>query len=59
MPNYLTRQEVADLLKISTKSVSLAVKNGSLPQPVKVLQSDRWDDSELKQFIENNSRKGK
>ncbi len=36
MSEYLTREEVADLLKINARSVERLVRQGKLPEPVQL-----------------------
>lgn len=56
--SYLTRHELADVLKVTPRTVHNYVKNGLLPEPLKVGRRLLWGQAELFKFLEAAQGKG-
>jgi excisionase family DNA binding protein len=48
----LTVKEVSDLLGIAVRTVWKHVSSGTLPEPIRIGRSARWDLSELKECLQ-------
>jgi excisionase family DNA binding protein len=48
---YLTKQEVADVLRVSVRTVTTYMKNNVLPEPRKLGGKLLWDEDELHRRI--------
>lgn len=59
--SLLTREQVADRLKVSPKTVTRYYQDGKIPQPVYLnyedIRSCRWVESELEEYFESLKRK--
>jgi excisionase family DNA binding protein len=53
MEKLLTKQQVADLLNISVKTIELWMINGTGPKPIRINKLVRFKESEVEAFIEN------
>lgn len=48
---YLTKQEVAELLRVSVRTITTYMQQGSIPAPKKIGGVLRWDEAELHRMI--------
>ncbi|MCG3685927.1 helix-turn-helix transcriptional regulator [Aliarcobacter butzleri] len=53
LDKLLKIEEVLEILNIPKTSFYRYVKNGIIPQPVKIGRSSRWKTSEIQNFINN------
>lgn len=49
-PSYLNINQLAELLKVSTRTITRRLYQGSLPQPMKVGRLSRWSVKDLKDY---------
>lgn len=49
--NYLTKSELAAMLRVSTRTVSNYVRSGALPEPVKIGRRALWSRATLLAFL--------
>jgi predicted DNA-binding transcriptional regulator AlpA len=49
-PAYLNINQLAELLKVSTRSIPRRIIQGSLPQPMKVGRLSRWSVKDLRDY---------
>ncbi|MFT5328167.1 MAG: excisionase family DNA binding protein [Planctomycetaceae bacterium] len=54
--SYLTKNELAKLLNISIRHVDNLVKRGTLPGPVKLGRSSRWNLNTVEEMLNGKSR---
>jgi excisionase family DNA binding protein len=47
----ITRQELAKILKVTTRMISSWLKAGKLPQPVRVGQHPRWNRQQVERLL--------
>lgn len=52
MDDYLTREELAKLLRVTTRTVHNYIKAGSVPAPVRVGRRYLWSRTGLVAFIQ-------
>ena len=52
MSKYLKLSEVQELLSLSDRSVRRLVADGTLPAPVKLGGARRWNEDEIKQYLQ-------
>lgn len=52
---YLTKNDVAVLLRVSVRTVTTYMAQGLLPQPRQLGRKLLWDESALVQFIERSA----
>jgi excisionase family DNA binding protein len=58
MENLLDKKQVADLLKISVKTLDAWISQGRVPQPLRIGRMIRFRQSEVQAFIQNLSAGG-
>ena len=51
-PELLTKADVAKLLQFSGRHVEILVKDGRLPQPLRLSNHPRWRRTELMAFLD-------
>ena len=51
--DYLTKAELASMLRVSTRTISNYVLTGAIPVPVKFGRKALWSRAELKVFIQS------
>jgi predicted DNA-binding transcriptional regulator AlpA len=49
---YLTKDEVASLLRVSVRTVTTYMSQGLLPQPLQLGRKLLWDEGSVIQFIQ-------
>jgi predicted DNA-binding transcriptional regulator AlpA len=49
---YITKDEVAGLLRVSVRTISAYMSQGLLPQPLQLGRRLLWDESALTEFIQ-------
>jgi len=49
---YITKDEVAALLRVSVRTITSYMKQGLLPRPMQLGRKLLWDESSLVQFIQ-------
>lgn len=59
METLLDKQQVAELLQISVKTLDLWIRKGTSPKPVYLGRLVRFRQSEVESFIQNLSVEGK
>jgi predicted DNA-binding transcriptional regulator AlpA len=52
---YLTKDDVAAMLRVSVRTVSTYMRQGLLPQPLQLGRKLLWDEGAIIQFIQPNS----
>ncbi|WP_081933943.1 helix-turn-helix domain-containing protein [Massilia sp. 9096] len=52
MTKYLTKDELALMLRVSVRTVSTYMKQGLLPQPLQLGRKLLWEESAVVQFIQ-------
>ncbi len=52
MDDYLTREELAKLLRVTTRTVHNYIKSGAVPAPVRVGRRYLWSRTGLVSFIQ-------
>ena len=50
--NYITKDEVAALLRVSLRTVTTYMSQGLLPQPLQLGRKLLWDEGSLMQFLQ-------
>ena len=50
---YINVKELAQFLSLSTVGVYRLIKEGKLPQGIKIGDSRRWNLEEIKEFLKN------
>lgn len=50
-PDYLTKLELAAMLRVSTRTIANYVRNGAIPDPVKFGRKALWSRAALVEFI--------
>jgi excisionase family DNA binding protein len=49
--DYLTKSELASMLRVSTRTISNYIRTGALPEPVKVGRRALWSRAALLAFL--------
>lgn len=49
---YLTKNELAEMLRVSVRTVTTYMSQGLLPQPLQLGRKLLWDESTVVQFIQ-------
>ena len=49
--NYLTKQELASILRVSTRTINNYAKAGTIPKPVKLGRKALWPRAHLLTFL--------
>jgi excisionase family DNA binding protein len=49
--DYLTKQELADMLRVTTRTITNYVHGGALPAPTKVGRKALWNRTQLQGFL--------
>lgn len=49
----MTKEQLAELLQVSTRTVYRRVMEGSLPAPVKIGDTSRWRKYEIEEWIQS------
>lgn len=49
---YLTKNEVADVLRVTVRTVTTYMSQGLLPQPLQLGRKLLWDEAVLGQFLQ-------
>jgi predicted DNA-binding transcriptional regulator AlpA len=50
--NYITKDEVAALLRVSVRTITSYMSQGLLPEPTQLGRKLLWDENSLVQFIQ-------
>jgi excisionase family DNA binding protein len=51
--DYLTKEELASMLRVSTRTITNYVHTGAIPGPVKFGRRALWSRAELRTFIQS------
>lgn len=49
--DYLTKSELASMLRVSTRTISNYIRTGALPEPVKIGRRALWSRAALLAFL--------
>ena len=49
--DYLTKSELASMLRVSTRTISNSIRTGAIPEPVKIGRKALWSRATLLAFI--------
>lgn len=51
--DYLTKMELASMLRVSTRTISNYIRAGAIPEPVKIGRKALWSRAALLAFIQS------
>jgi len=56
MKTYMTKAEVAEVLRVTTRTVTTYVRQGALPMPVRIGRRPLWAQDDLERAIQASRR---
>lgn len=59
METLIDKKQLADLLKVSVKTIDLMLAKGTVPKPLRLGRLVRFKESEVQDFIEKLSQEDK
>lgn len=51
--DYLTKAELAEMLRVTTRTITNYQKSGAIPAPIKVGRRNLWSRTALTEFVHN------
>jgi predicted DNA-binding transcriptional regulator AlpA len=55
---YLKRRQVADMLAVSERTIDRLTRQGTLPPPLRIGRSLRWDEARIRETVSRLSTDG-